>query len=443
MPRTLYWFNNDLRLADNPALKLASDAEKLLCVYCVQPQWFKAKRYHTASMGHHRWVFIQAALSELNQSLLKRGQHLLMRYGRPELELGKLIEQHQIDRIVLSRAFGFDERRCLSNLRDRYPDLSFIEVDTTTLFDASTIERSGVRLPSSYAPFRRQTDKLDVPATIDCPALPPLIAHLQSVLELPHWLPRPKGSHSPFTGGEVAAQRHLKSYFSSSAAKVYKTVRNELIGWENSSKLSAWLNIGNLSARQIKQAIDLYETEHGKTDGTEWLYVELLWREFFQWLSLHQGRSLFDFKGLAKQAPLTTFYPDRFKAWCQGSTAYPIVNACMNELRETGYLTNRGRQIAASCLVNELQVDWRYGAAWFEHCLVDYNLGANWGNWQYIAGVGVDPRGGRQFNLQKQTDTFDPDGLYRNQWAGDTTNLTTEDRLDAAGWPIGLVEVPK
>ena len=88
----------------------------------------------------------------------------------------------------------------------------------------------------------------------------------------------------------------------------------------------------------------------------------------------------------------------------------------MKQLIVNGYLSNRGRQIAASCLINELEGDWRYGAAWFESQLIDYDVAANWGNWQYLAGVGADPRGGRHFHLAKQTGSYDADGSYRSRW---------------------------
>jgi len=107
----------------------------------------------------------------------------------------------------------------------------------------------------------------------------------------------------------------------------------------------------------------------------------------------------------------------------------------MNELAETGFLSNRGRQVVASCLVNELQLDWRYGAAYFEQQLIDYDAASNWGNWQYLAGIGADPRGQRQFNIQKQTDMYDPSGEYIRLWHG-ADSLQNVDSRDAADWPI-------
>ena len=111
----------------------------------------------------------------------------------------------------------------------------------------------------------------------------------------------------------------------------------------------------------------------------------------------------------------------------------------MNELATTGYMSNRGRQIAASCLIHELSVDWRFGAAYFEQQLIDYDVGSNWGNWQYIAGVGTDTRDVRRFNIEKQTQTYDPDGTYRRRWLPEREVFSSPHTLhsvDAADWPI-------
>ena len=244
-------------------------------------------------------------------------------------------------------------------------------------------------------------------------------------------------SNSVFIGGETAALNRLNNYFKSSLPASYKQFRNNLSGWDNSSKLSPWLGYGCMSARQVVQAIKHFEASNIKNDSTEWLYVELLWREYFQWVHFAVGVKTYQFKGLNDSSPLTCFYPERFNKWCLGNTPYPLVNACMHELKQTGYLSNRGRQIVASCLVNELAVDWRYGAAWFEEQLIDYDAAVNWGNWQYIAGVGVDPRGGRHFNLAKQTQLYDEDGSYQKTWNSNSAQYSdTLDSVDVVDWPV-------
>jgi deoxyribodipyrimidine photo-lyase len=240
-----------------------------------------------------------------------------------------------------------------------------------------------------------------------------------------------------FRGGCTEAMAHLEHYFSRSHASIYKQTRNALQGWSNSTRFSPWLANGCLSPRRILSRLKAYEQAQGSNESTYWISFELLWREYFQWYALKHRARLFarSGSGIATRTPLTSFYPERFKQWCQGTTPWPLVNACMRELNATGFISNRGRQIAASCLVNELNIDWRYGAAWFQQQLIDHDVASNWGNWQYIAGVGADPRGGRHFNLVRQAEQFDPDGEYVSRWAPETASSALDSR-DAADWPV-------
>ncbi|MDO9519015.1 MAG: DASH family cryptochrome [Pseudohongiella sp.] len=439
MITTLYWMTHDLRLDDNPALVRAAWSNRLLCVFCVDPRWFSAHRYHVSSMGDHRWQFLQQSLDNLNQQLKPLKQHVLIEFGYPEQQLAALVVKHGITRLVCSRQFGSDERAVLDSLAKRLPALKIEEVDTYTLFDLKDLPVGLEETRSSFSGFRRKAEQYPVPMPLEAPHTLPasLVDPAQSSFpdKLPEWAPASANDASLFGGGETTAKIHLKKYFSGDLPRHYKDVRNELDGWENSSKMSAWLNQGCLSARRLKLTLDQYETNHGANESTQWLFVELLWREYFQWLALEIGKQLYRFKGMAGRCPLTCVHPERYQKWCNGTTPFPLVNACMRQLKQTGYLSNRGRQIAASCFVNELGLDWRYGAAWFEHQLIDYDVAVNWGNWQYIAGVGVDPRGGRHFDLDKQTELYDADGSYRARWAPGVTDSVL-DSVDAADWPI-------
>lgn len=434
--KSLYWFTQDLRLHDNYALHAAQESSSLICVFIIDPRWFKATRWQQSAMGNHRWWFLQESLSDLASRLEAFGQRLNVYYGQPEEVLPKLCQTYSINHILSTRRAGSDEQATVRALEDALPAVTLELIDQYTLFDAYDLPVELASLPASFTPFRKIAEPKVIKKSLAPPeSLPPLprLFALPGV-ERPDWIPSPQSSQCVFRGGESKALHHLNSYFSGEGPKQYKSVRNELEGWNNSSKFSPWLNMGCLSVRQIKSALEKYEKAHGSNDSTQWLYVELLWREYFQWLHHKIGTQLFQFKGLAKTAPLTSYYAERFKKWCHGQTPYPLVNACMNELKNSGYLSNRGRQIAASCLVNELSIDWRYGAAWFEHQLVDYDVAVNWGNWQYIAGVGADPRGGRHFNLEKQSALYDSSGAYRQKWAGQATGPL--DSVDAADWPI-------
>lgn len=437
--RTLYWLTNDLRLDDNPALRRAANSDSLVIVYYADPRWFRANRYQLSSMGNHRWQFIRAALDELATSLESLNQKLQVRFAYPEQDLPELLKACQIDRLVTARQFGWDEIRTLQAVSDAAPAVAVDTVDTTTLFASAQLPFAVGDMPATYSRFRRKAEKLPVDTPLARPEwLPPPPAEFADSgpgIEVFGPLPDAGISQNEFQGGEHAAQTHVDSYFESALPHSYKEVRNALDGWDHSTKMSPWLNSGCLSPRRLQATLANFEAQYGRNDSSYWIYVELLWREYFQWLARDRGVRLFTLQGTAKRRPLTCFFPDRYQMWCAGSTPYPLVNACMHQLQQTGYLSNRGRQIVASCFVNELNLDWRYGAAWFEHQLLDYNVGSNWGNWQYIAGVGADPRGGRHFNLARQTEQFDADGSYRARWGGDDTVLPLDSR-DAADWPI-------
>jgi deoxyribodipyrimidine photo-lyase len=434
--KSLYWFTQDLRVNDNHALTIAQESDALLCVYIIDPRWFKAKRWQQTSMGCHRWWFVQESISDLANSLEAFGQRLNVYYGQPDEVIQKLCHTYSINHILCTRRPGSDEQATISAIHDALPSVKLELIDQYTLFDADNLPIPIEELPASFTPFRKIVEPKVIRNIVTTPQILPLMPRLFALpsIQRPDWIPAPKSSLGLFRGGETKALQHLNAYFSGELPKHYKNVRNELDGWDNSSKFSPWLNQGCLSARQVKSSLEEYELKNGSNDSTQWLYVELLWREYFQWLHFKIGSQLFQFKGAAKTAPLTSYYAERYKKWCHGQTPYPLVNACMNELKTTGYLSNRGRQIVASCLVNELSVDWRYGAAWFEHQLVDYDVAVNWGNWQYIAGVGADPRGGRHFNLEKQTSLYDSNGVYRKKWDGQAVGPL--DSVDAADWPI-------
>ncbi|WP_372610050.1 FAD-binding domain-containing protein [Halomonas sp.] len=163
-----------------------------------------------------------------------------------------------------------------------------------------------------------------------------------------------------------------------------------------------------LSARQIHDAVRDWEREYGVCESSYWVIFELLWREYFHWAARQEGRDLFGKRLLPGSSA-------NFLAWCRGKTGMPFIDAAMRELASTGWLSNRARQNAASFLVRDLNVDWRIGAIWFEHCLIDHDVASNWGNWRYVAGVGRDPRQ-CGFDVHKQAEYYDPDGAYAALW---------------------------
>jgi len=430
---TLLWFTNNLRLDDNPALQAALDSPELICLFVVEPQWFRANRYALQSIGTHRRSFLRQSLDELDAALRARGQKLIIRHDTPLNALTEIVQQAGVQRIITSEHPGVYEKKAMTQIASRFPHLECKTIACHTLFTRQQLPFDIKDLPDSFSAFRRKVEKQP---------LTPLPS-----MEVPQQLPPPAKLTNPvidfvldkvspiFTGGESGAMAQVDFYFAGDLPSTYKETRNGLDGWDYSTKFSAWLANGTLSPRRLWHRIDQYESEVVANDSTYWLKFELLWREYFQWYAHRYGHKLYHWRGPFNRSPLTSFYPERFKAWCEGSTPYPIVNAAMRQLNQTGYMSNRARQLVASALVHELDLDWRYGAAYFEQELIDYDVASNWGNWQYLAGVGADPRGHRRFDLAKQTRTYDPQGAFIRAWQG-TENAHPLPNQDYYDWPV-------
>jgi deoxyribodipyrimidine photo-lyase len=435
MTHSLYWFTHDLRLRDNQLLQQACEqSSKISFIYCIDPKWFKSNRFNCQTLGGQRWAFLVKSLHELNNQLNSFGQHLVVYFKTPIDVIGHYYSHHNIHVLYCSEQMGLNERRTLAAITNKYDTLTLKQSNTFTLYDLQQLPFVVNELPATFSQFRKKIESsnllikpaTDLPHNFPVPLIAPVC-----------WsklLPKVNAVSTVFDAGEAAAHRHLEQYFSSTAPSKYKLTRNALDGMINSTKFSPWLANGNLSVRQIMTALQQYEQTHGANESTYWIYFELLWREYFQLYSLRYDSQLFAFQGITHRKPLTSFYPERFANWCEGTTPYPIVNACMKQLNQTGYMSNRGRQLVASCFVNELNLDWRFGAAYFEQQLIDYDVAANWGNWQYLAGVGADPRSGRRFNLSKQTQMYDPNNSFINHWYGNAVRPL--DTNDAADWPL-------
>ncbi|MEQ3697140.1 MAG: DASH family cryptochrome [Pseudomonadales bacterium] len=441
MKTGLFWFNSDLRLNDNSSLfELLNRSQQVGFVYVIDPRWFHPLRFHQPRMGCHRWQFLKQSLVDLNQELERKGHALTLLVGDPVVEISQQLRDWGADILGCAQPTGFFEAQQLSSLTAKVSRV--ISNTDQTLFDAAQMAQDNPKM-ASFSQFRKYIESDDLEVNASLPSHSFELASVASNASLDDifsqieakWPQLATPSKSIFQGGCSAAQTHLADYFSTTNPACYKDTRNALDDWDSSTKFSPYLASGNLSARQIWGAVDDYEATHTANESTYWIRFELLWREYFHQLAIRQGAKLFRFQGSATQRPLTFFNAASFAQWCAGSTEFPLVNACMNQLRETGYISNRARQIVASCLVNELQCDWRFGAAYFEQYLVDYDVAANWGNWQYIAGVGADTRGGRHFNLEKQAEIYDADGRYRMKWLDDSSEFVAP-WVDAVDWPI-------
>jgi deoxyribodipyrimidine photo-lyase len=230
--------------------------------------------------------------------------------------------------------------------------------------------------------------------------------------------------------------------------KNYKETRNGLIGESYSSKFSAWLSVGALSPRVIFEEVKKYEAQRIKNQSTYWIVFELLWRDYFRFTAKKYGSRIFQVEGI--QGKGHEYYHDlaTFERWKKGETGVPFIDANMREINSSGFMSNRGRQNAASFLVKDLKVNWTWGASYFESLLIDYDVCSNWCNWNYIAGVGNDPREDRYFNIMSQAKKYDPQGDYVRHWIPELSEIKGKNihypvridtnRLEAAGISLGV-----
>lgn len=444
----LMLFYNDLRINDNTALlkaaEIASDNNgRLLCVYAsdladLLTEQASKPPYQFADMGQARTTFLVESLVDLDKSLQRLGNRLLYLEKEHSLQNGsfqaldafirlcQLIEQNAVTDICISQTADYNQNQAYKALQHKFPHINWHSQSTATLFTAMPTHE----LPKSFTQFRKQVEAHHDLLTAEngfeiyqAPeALPPMPDNMlnghQYLLNQQSDDSSQQTKPSEFQGGETSAINHLNSYFESESPSTYKTNRNALDDWTHSTKFSAWLANGTLSVKILLNRLRLYEAQVIANDSTYWIWFELLWREYFHWYAMVHQQKLFWFLGISQHAPTTYLDKERLEQWQTGTTPYPIVNACMHQLKATGYMSNRGRQIVASCFIHELNLDWRYGASYFEQHLIDYDVASNWGNWQYLAGVGADPRGCRQFNLKKQTQQYDPNGDFIKKWQG-------------------------
>lgn len=439
----LYLFTNDLRINDNQLLHCAAQrVEKLICVI-VEPTWvhFSADLAQEQSYGAHRQAFVSQSIANLESNLVKLGQQLVvirsnhLKPDTTEQTLSQIIATQHVTHFFANAHCGYDERRLIHSVHRHHPDLITCLPHHSTLIDSHELPFELSKVPSSFTKFRKLVEHLDVSdGETFISALPPAVRLASTSTISLFSSPNDESAViSDYLGGEDAGLAHLENYFSHDYAFNYKQTRNAFDGIENSTKFSPWLALGCVSPKTIYRHLKQFEADHGSNDSTYWIYFELLWREYFYWKCLSLGSSLFGETSnheLNSSNSLAT--PNlNFAKWKSGNTNYPIVDACMRQLNETGYMSNRGRQLTASCLIYELGIDWRHGAAYFESQLIDYDVASNWGNWAYIAGAlnsQVNTQANKQndakqpkpksrhFDLGKQTGMYDPDHAFINKW---------------------------
>ena len=429
--RIIYWFRNDLRLHDNEGfLKATQDADEVIPIYVFDTRQFEQiVPLGFPKTGAFRAKFMLEAVQNLRDNLRQKGGNLLVRLGKPELIISELARDFEVSMVYTSKEATQEETDAETAVTKKLKvyNIDFEVFWQSTLYHPRDLPFWVSRLPDVFTEFRKAVEKESkIRATFPAPVAVRLpegleIGKMPEIYELILFAQIPVADSRgvlPFKGGETEALKRLQTYFwDNDKLRNYKETRNGLLGPDYSSKFSPWLTLGCISPRQIYEEVKKYEAQRIGNDSTYWLIFELIWRDYFRFVALKYGSRLFKKTGIQYNLQLHWNHRrDLFEQWMNGKTGVSFIDANMRELQQTGYMSNRGRQNVASFLAKDLGVDWTWGAAYFESQLIDYDVCINWGNWNYVAGVGNDPRENRYFNIYTQATRYDAQGAYVKTW---------------------------
>lgn len=420
-PPIVHWFRRDLRLHDNTALSVALESgAPVIPLFIFDPAILRSRR-----VGAPRVAFMLKTLAALDTALRERGSALVVRHGNPLHVLPAFVEQTGALAVTFNRDYTPFARR-----RDAAIQQALVVpahcCDDALLVAPGDLLKADSTPYTVFTPFKRAWDTtpkaLPLPTTrgvfhplegIANPGLPALSAlGFSAAIEVPE-------------GGEGPARQRLEA-FTSDTIYEYDTGRNRLAAdpqhspAAGSSFLSPHLRFGALSTREsyraAQAALDAAPDARARKAVETWV-GELAWREFYMHILYHfphvTTRSFRpEYDALAWRDA-----PTELQAWKDGLTGYPVVDAAMRQLAQTGWLPNRARMIVASFLAKDLLIDWRAGELHFMQRLIDGDLAANNGGWQWTAGTGTDAQPYfRVFNPVTQSSKFDPRGEYIRRW---------------------------
>ena len=421
----LIWFRNNLRTKDNASLeKAVENCNKIIAVYCFDPKLFKIDKFGFQKTAKFRAQFLIETITDLKENLANLNVTLLTYFESPENKIHEICDAFSIDAIYTQKEWTKEEIITNNLIKDTLSEtIDFIEDYDQFLYHPETVSKNFNNIPDVFTQFRKKLEKyITIQEEVSISKLP-VSNTIENNTKIPTLLElgfndfevQPNTAF-PFLGGENEALKRLNYYlFESKKVGFYKKTRNGLVGIDYSTKFSPWLANGSLSAKSIYWEIKRYEAEFGANDSTYWVIFELIWRDYFKYISLKYDSKIFKIGGILDKEYHWNTDIEIIETWINEETKDDFVNANMIELKETGWMSNRGRQNVASYFSKELLLDWRIGAAYFESMLIDYDVHSNYGNWMYVAGVGNDPRD-RKFNTQLQAERYDANHKFRKIW---------------------------
>jgi len=430
--RGIVWFRRDLRLTDQPALTAAcEECDEIIPLFVFDEGLLRSRVFGSACVN-----FMFGCLQELAEGLASRGLPLQWRQGDPVTEVLSAVREWKADAVYWNRDYEPVALR-----RDRTTQLKLAEqgIKVRTFKDHVVFEADEVRGITGepmqrYSAYRaRWWAKWQATQPASLPVPKALAIAKASPVNALRPLPSPAAFGydllTPWIEpGERNAQKRLRRFVEGPIHR-YVDGRNQP-AIDGSSRLSSHFRFGTISPRRaIHAALDSLAGGGpvSRPDVLTWI-DELIWREFFQQVLAAFPRVVEGPFRAVSVPPPREAGPERdrlYRAWCDGRTGYPIVDAGMRQLNETGWMHNRVRMIVASFLIKDLRLDWQSGERYFMQQLVDADVAANNGNWQWCASTGTDAmRGYRIFNPALQSSKFDPDGAYIREYVRELSGVS-------------------
>ena len=419
----LVWFRSNLRVEDNTSLSRAiKDSPRVIGYINIDPAIFELSDYGFKKTEKFRTKFLLESIQDLKKQLNGINISLIITNQDFETSINSIIEKYNVRSIYMQKEWTRDE---LAEEKQIPKHINLIKDFDQFLYSPESVKEVYENIPRGFSNFRKKCEKylsitypLQIPKPLDKKNNIDDVYNIPTLNDLGFEEFRVhRNSVFKFLGGETLAKERLYEYFfETKRISKYKLTRNGLLGKDYSSKLSSWLANGSISVRYVYMQIKKYEEEIEKNESTYWLFFELIWRDFFKYVSMQHKDKFFSKSGIYGDSKDWSNNKELINRWINGETNEPFVNANMKELSQTGFMSNRGRQNVANYLTKELKIDWRIGAEYFESLLIDYDVHSNYGNWLYNAGIGNDSMPFRKFNPKLQSERYDPNKEYEKLW---------------------------
>jgi deoxyribodipyrimidine photo-lyase len=456
----ILWFRNDLRLHDHEAMRDAINHGKVYPVYVFDERVFLGETsFGFRKTDVFRAQFIIEAINDLRKSFRDLGSDLIVRVGKPELILPEMAKDFKTNWVFCNRERTQEELDVQDALEKELwaigQELRFSR--GKMLYYTSDLPFPVTQTPDTFTQFRKEVEKfIQVRRPIEIPLGLPSIDDNIEVGDVPTLIDLgfstediEKAKSTAFRGGEKEGLKRLEFYFNSpELVSNYKNSCDTLLGNNSTSNLSAYLAHGCLSPKRVYHKLVDFEKQNGRSDSTHELFMELLWRDYHRLIGKKFGNALFKKGGTLEKEPEDVRQDEAvFKIWSEGRTGVPFVDAAITQLNTTGYIPFKARRVAASFLIYDLNINWQLGASYFESLLIDYDPCSNWGNWNTVAGVSIDTKESRHYNVVKQAKKYDLNGAYVSHWIPSLQKLShqnvhepyllTEEEQEEADFVLG------